>query len=129
MSAGQRERTENIMPKKKDKKVKNLDEFRKLNTKEAQGHLQYVSGKKGKQLESVGVTHAKKTRGQKNIPLKKNPDPKDKEPAYIRPKLTTANIKKYGGKLDGLGLSAEDKKQVWELIERLRKQKQPPKKK
>ena len=38
---------------KRRKKTKNLDEFRKLNTKEAKGHLQYVFGMTGIQLFSV----------------------------------------------------------------------------
>lgn len=106
---------------KRAKKTKNLDEFRKLNTKEAKGHLQYVFSKSGGTLQSLGVTHGKRTKGVNNVPLRKNPNPKDPEQAYVRPKITQEQAKLYGKRLDGLGLSAEDKAVVWELIERLRK--------
>lgn len=106
---------------KRAKKTKNLDEFRKLNTKEAKGHLQYVFSKSGGTLQSLGVTHGKRTKGVNNVPLRKNPNPKDPKQAYVRPKITQEQAKLYGKRLDGLGLSAEDKVVVWELIERLRK--------
>lgn len=108
---------------KKSEKVVDKDEFRKLNTREEKGHLHYVCGRTGNKLQSVGVTHGKRTKGVNNVPLKKNPDPKDKKPAYIRPKITQKKAKDYGRKLDGLGLSAADKKTVWELIEKLRNEK------
>ncbi len=111
----------------KSKKTTDLDEFHKLNTKEAKGHLHYVCGKTGNNFESVGVTHAKKTKGTKNVPLQKNPDPNDKRKAYIRPALTEEKRKQYGKQLNGLGLSAEDKKKVWDLIEKLRKEKKTKK--
>ncbi len=107
----------------KTKKVEDKDEFRKLNTREEKGHLQYVCGRVGNEYESVGVTHGKRTKGVNNIPLKKNPNPEDEKPAYVRPKLTRKNAKDYGKRLNGLGLSAEDKKTVWELIEKLRSEK------
>ena len=105
------------------KKAKDTDEFRKLNTKEEKGHLQYVCGRVGSDLQSVGVTHGKRTKGVNNIPLKQNPNPQDSKQAYIRPKLTQKKAKDYGKRLDGLGLGADDKKVVWELIERLREEK------
>lgn len=108
-------------------KKKNADEFRKLNTKEEKGHLHYVCGKRGKKYESVGFTHANKTRGQPNVPLQKNPDKKDKRTAYVRPKLTEREAKCYGKRLDGLGLGKEDKEKVWALIEKLRKEKKTKK--
>lgn len=117
------------MGKKKDKKTKNLDEFRKLNTKEEKGHLQYVCGKKGNKLQSIGVTHGKRTKGVNNIPLKKNPNPADDKPAYVRPKLTEKKEKEYGKRLNGLGLSQEDKAVVWELIVQLRNANNDKKKK
>lgn len=98
-----------------------MDEMRKLNTKEAKGHLHYVCGKIGNNFQSVGITHGKRTKGVNNIPLKKNPNPQDGKQAFVRPKLTNAEAKSYGKCLDGLGLSKEDKTMVWDLIERLRK--------
>lgn len=109
--------------KKKNPKVENKDEFRKLNTKEEKGHLHYVCGRTGNKLQSVGITHGKRTKGVNNIPLEKNPDPKDKRKAYVRPKLTEKKAKNYGKRLDGLGLSQTDKLKVWALIEKLRSEK------
>ena len=106
---------------------KNADEFRKLNTREEKGHLHYVCGKKGKKYESVGITHAPRTKGVNNIPLNKNPDKTDKQKAYVRPKLTEKKASNYGKRLDGLGLGKEDKEKVWTLIEKLRKEKKTKK--
>lgn len=108
-------------------KKKNSDEFRKLHTKEAKGHLHYVCGKTTSKYESVGITHASKTKGVSNIPLNKNPNPTDKKKAYVRPKLTEAKPSDYGKKLNGLGLGSDDKKKVWELIEKLRNAKKTKK--
>ena len=119
------------MPKKKtsskSSNKKNTDEFRKLHTKEEKGHLHYVCGKKGKNYESVGITHAQRTKGINNIPRNQNPDKKDKEKAYVRPKLTEKKSSDYGKRLDGLGLVKEDKEKVWALIEKLRKEKKTKK--
>lgn len=108
---------------KKDKKIENTDEFRKLHAKDEKGHVHYVCGKKGGNLQSVGVTHGKRTKGVNNLRLKKNPNPADSKPAYVRPKLTEKKAAEYGKRLNGLGLSKEDKKTVWELIEELRNEK------
>ena len=81
------------------------------------------AGEALRNLTVTATTYDKRTKGVNNIPLTKNPNPKDKEQAYVRPKLTQKKAKEYGKKLDGLGLSAEDKKTVWELIERLRTEK------
>ena len=113
--------------KKTAKKQKNLDEFRKLNTKEEKGHLHYVCGKAGSKYESIGVTHAPRTKGVNNVPLRKNPDPKDPKGAYVRPKLTEKKVENYGKRLNGLGLGKEDKEKVWKLIEKLRKEKKTKK--
>ena len=123
MKKDKEKRKQKRVRKNKTTTIKNQDEFRKLNTKEEKGHLQYVCGRVGSDYQSVGITHGKRTKGVNNIPLTKNPNPKDKEQAYVRPKLTQKKAKEYGKKLDGLGLSAEDKKTVWELIERLRTEK------
>ena len=69
--------------KKRSRPIKNMDEMRKLNTKEAKGHLHYVCGKIGNDFQSIGITHGKRTKGVNNIPLKKNPNPQDSKQAFV----------------------------------------------
>lgn len=84
----------------------------------------YRNGRGGSGVYRVaGGKGIRKEKGVNNIPLKKNPNPEDEKPAYVRPKLTRKNAQDYGKRLNGLGLSAEDKKTVWELIEKLRSEK------
>ena len=108
---------------KKKPKTTKRNEFRKLNTKEGKGHPHYIYGQTGNKYQSIGITHAKKTKGTLNIPLKQNPDRSDQRPAYVRPMLTNEKKENYGKRLDGLGLGDEDKKKVWALIEKLRTKK------
>lgn len=82
------------------------DEVR-YNNKE--GHKNWVFKQKGENFSAFGVTHNDKTFGNKNMPLKQNPDPKDKDPAYIRNGI----IKQKGGMSKkpkkNLKFSSEDK--------------------
>lgn len=111
--------------RKKVPKVELRDEFRKLNTREAKGHLHYVFEKFGKFFRSIGITHGKRTRGKKNIPLQNNPNPQDKQTAYARPLITKEEAKNYGKKLDDHVLSSEDKKMILELVANLDREEKP----
>lgn len=112
------------MGKKKTPKVEEKSEFRKLHTKEEQGHVQYIIKRVGKNFESLGITHGKRTRGISNIPLEKNPNPHDTKKAYIRPKVIQREAKKYGKKLEDHKFSPSDKELVLKLIEKLNSEKE-----
>lgn len=91
---------------------KEKDEFRKRNTKQGRGHPAYIYMQKGKEFYFVGITHAEITDGIKNIPLEKNPEPKKKRKAYMRPKTETANKSSFGKKLKGWKMTEKDKKKI-----------------
>lgn len=57
------------------------DEVR-YNNKER--HKNWVFKEEGENVSALGLTHSGETFGGKNMPLKENPDKKDKTPAYIR---------------------------------------------
>lgn len=103
----------------KKKKSKKMDDFRKLHDKDEKGHVQYVFEREGKDFKSVGITHGKRTRGTANIPLKKNPDPKDPRKAYVRPKIVKKEAKKYGKPQTDMQFSGADRELVTGLIETL----------
>lgn len=54
------------------------------NKKGADHHPAYVYGLKGQDYEYLGITESEKSGHHKNIPLKKNPNPRQKGPAYLR---------------------------------------------
>ncbi len=116
------------MGKKKKVKEQAKSEFRKLHTKEEKGHLHYVAKRKGKNYQSVGITHGKRTKGVTNIPLDKNPNPNDAQRAYVRPVITERNAKDYGKKEENCAFSPFDKKTVEDLIKRLLEEQNKPKK-
>ena len=70
------------------------DEFRKKN-KDSNGHPNYIYRKVGNNYEYIGMTHSPITRGIKNIELDKNPNPKDKEKAYLKPTPERASKKDF----------------------------------
>jgi hypothetical protein len=107
--------------KRKDKKIRSKDEFRRLNNIEEKGHPTYIYAKKGKNFECIGITHAEITKGIKNIPLEKNPDPQDAERAFIRPKTSKAPTKKFGRKLEGWKFTENDKRKAKKIIDKKKK--------
>lgn len=80
------------------KKNARAGEFWSINDGKTRGHKSLVTGKKkkGKVVEHIPVTHAPKTRGKKNIPLKENPQKGKKEQSYILPKVQKSNSKDLG---------------------------------
>lgn len=80
------------------KKNARAGEFWSINDVKTRGHKSLVTGKKkkGKVVEHIPVTHAPKTRGIKNIPLKENPQKGKKEQSYILPKVQKSNSKDLG---------------------------------
>ena len=63
----------------------------------------------------MSLTHSERTEGEKNIPLKKNPNPKDRRKAYVRPKVETAHVSSFGKRLLGWFFGDDDKDTVNKL--------------
>lgn len=99
------------------KKRQTKSEFRRTNLKDGKNHPTYIYAKIGDKYEYLGITHAKITKGVKNIRLEKNPNPKDKRTAYVRPNVQQAHKSSFGARLKGWFFSDSDK----EKIERLKK--------
>lgn len=91
------------------RQVKN--EFRKKNSKDGKGHPTYIYAREGNVYHYLGLTHAEVTKGVKNIPLEKNPNPEDKRKAFFRPKAEKGNRSSFGKKLHW-SFSEGDKKQI-----------------
>ena len=73
------------------------NEFRRKN-KSGEGHPTHIYRKVGNTYEFIGITHSDVTRGVKNIKLDKNPNPKDKKAAYIKPTPERASTKAFRSK-------------------------------
>ena len=99
-----------IIEKKKNKQSRN--EFRKKNGKDGRGHPTYVYARQGDDYFYIGLTHAKITKGVKNIPLEKNPNPKDKRAAFFRLQAEKNNRASFGKKLHGWSFSDNDKEKI-----------------
>ena len=93
------------------KKIKK-NEFRIHNSKVDGHHPSYIYAKVGKKYIFVGITHAEITDGMKNIPLSKNPNPKDKTPSYFRPYSDDDHISSFGKKKKGWSIPYEDKLKI-----------------
>ena len=91
------------------------NEFRKKNTKDGRGHPTYIYRERGNQYDYLSLTHSERTEGEKNIPLKKNPNPKDRRKAYVRPKVETAHVSSFGKRLLGWFFGDDDKDTVNKL--------------
>lgn len=91
------------------------DEFRKRN-KDSKGHPNYIYRKIGNNYEYIGTTHSPITRGVKNIKLDKNPDPKDKKPAYFKPNPERASKNDFKNHVEkDMKLSESDRKKADEI--------------
>ena len=96
------------MSKKKQKR----NEFRVKNTKDGKGHPTYVYARTGDEYSFLGITHAEITKGVRNIPLERNPNPKENKKAYIRPNADKSHRSSFGKKLKGWSFSDNDKKKI-----------------
>lgn len=67
--------------KRPSQKATVKNEFRYNNKTE---HPNYIFEERGKKYRAVGLTHSDTTFGLKNMPLKQNPNSRDKDAAYIR---------------------------------------------
>lgn len=88
------------------------NEFRKNNSKKTAGHPTYIYAQIGNEFKFIGITHSDITDSVKNIELQKNPEPKNKSKAYVRPNPEKAHKASFGTKLKGWCFSQEDKKTI-----------------
>ena len=97
------------------KKIQRRNEFRKTNLKDGKGHPTYIYAQIGDQFRCLGITHAKITKGVRNIQLEKNPNPHDKRTAYVRPMAQQASKYSFGKKLNGWFFGDSDKEKINKL--------------
>ncbi len=93
------------------RKTKSLNEFRTHNVSKEGKHPAYIFAKVGDEYVYVGITHAEITKGIKNIPLERNPNPHDKRKAFFRPRSSKDNKSRFG-KRKPWKLSEKDKLKV-----------------
>lgn len=91
--------------------------FRKFHGKETSGHPSYLVDNNGKVYKVVGITSGSITNGVDNIPLDVNPEPNNKEPAYIRPVLIEVPNGTRSEKLQGWKFASSDKPKVQAVID------------
>lgn len=90
-----KQRKSNRRSEKQDKQPGTpRNEFRRKN-KSGEGHPTHIYRKVGNTYEFIGITHSDVTRGVKNIKLDRNPNPKDKKTAYIKPTPERASTKEF----------------------------------
>ena len=80
------------------------------------GHPTYVYAKVGKNYKYLGITHSSVTDGITNIKLEKNPNPRDKKTAYVRPYPDKANRSYFGKRYPKWVFSENDKIKIKKLI-------------
>ena len=100
------------------KKAKFRKGFRKLDNKEVKGHPTYIYAKIGNDYKFLGLTHSSITDNVRNIKLEKNPNPKDKRTAYVRPKAGQANRSEFGKGFNDWKFSEQDRKRVAKIIDK-----------
>lgn len=76
-----------------------------------------------KKAKFIGITEAKKTHGTKNVQLDKNPEPKNKKTAFVRPIVEEVNLTKktFGKKLEGWEFAVSDKEKIRIIIDKNKK--------
>ncbi len=103
---------------KKDKKTKKRFQphFRKFKNERFTGHPQYVYDEEGRQYKVIGITESPSTNGVLNIELDKNPEPKNPNKAYIRPKPDKVDKGVKNKRLNGWKFAGSDKPKVQAVI-------------
>ena len=85
--------------------------FRINHSKESSGHPSYILRRVDNCFDSIGLTHSPVTDSKKNVRLRKNPNPKDNRPSYIRPFYRRDPVKKF----------SKRRISVWKFIKRDKK--------
>lgn len=97
---------------------------RKKGEKDEGSHPSLAVGKNGKKIANFGITHDRKRGHHSNIPLSQNPNPKDKEQAYLRDDLQYHDEKHLKQVLAGYRkLPPEDQEKVLKIINKKRQSK------
>lgn len=95
------------------------NEFRTCFSKKAKGHPTYIYEKVGERYRYIGITHAQITKGLRNIPLEKNPNPKDDRQSYMRPKTDEDKVSLFEKKpRSDWKFSKNDRKTAKRIIRR-----------
>lgn len=97
--------------------------FRKIRNAQFTGHPVYVFGEDGKDFLVLGITRSSETNGILNIPLTKNPEPKNEERAYLRPKIMRVSKGVENEVQKGWHFSNADKKIVLSITDSNKKRK------
>lgn len=71
------------------------NEFRRRRGGGGEGHPTHIYRKVGSTYEFIGITHSDVTRGVKNIKLDKNPNPRDKQTAYLKSMPERASTREF----------------------------------
>ena len=90
--------------KRKKEKVLWLNEFRR-EIVDHKKHYGFVFAKVGRDVVFLRLTHSKK---DGYIRLRKNPNPEDKQPAYLKPVAKRKSASKFKDAKQGWRLSEED---------------------
>ena len=97
--------------------------FRKFHDGKHTGHPQYVYDEDGREYRVIGITKSPMTNGVPNILLEQNPEPRNKDTAYIRPKSDKIDKGVKNTRLKGWKFADKDKKKVQVVIDKDKKKK------
>lgn len=97
--------------KRKPKKVKKNE----VRMHKKNGHPAYIYLEQGEDAHVFSITHAKETRGKRNIKLPNNPNPKDDRESYVLPKPKKTRKKQLRKKKDGWRMSRKNKDRLPKL--------------
>ena len=98
--------------KRKKESITRLNEFRR-DLADHRKHYGFVFARLGNDLVFLRLTHKKK---DGYLRLSKNPDPNDKQPAYLKPTPKRQNISRFKDPRPGWELSEFDLKRVQEYL-------------
>ncbi len=82
-------------------------------------HPAYVFKEKNGKYSNILITHSAKDKKRKNIPLYKNPNPKDNSKAYVHKKIYIDDKKMFGRSFKNWTFHRNDKR----IIKRLKNNK------
>lgn len=93
--------------RKNTRKYTPKNEFRRNISKSSAGHFDYVFGETQTHYKSLGLTHTP-DKDNSYYPLKKNPNPEDKQQSYLKLKVRSTNKKYLPKKEENWSFSKDD---------------------